>query len=184
MSIKVLIVEDSAVARELLNFIRGADPAVQVVGTADDGEQALQAVQKLRPDVVTMDIQMAKMDGYEATRRIMESWPTPIVVVSASVDAKQVATTFRALEAGALAAVEKPMGIEHRGYEEASRNLLQTVKLMSEVKVVRRRPRPDLDGLATAQALGGSTVPALTPTEIEIVVVGASTGGPPALQTI
>jgi len=101
MSIKVLIVEDSAVVRDLLEFILGSDPAIQVVGTADDGEKALQAVQKLKPDVVTMDIQMAMMDGYEATRRIMESQPTPIVVVSASVDAKQVATTFRALEAGA-----------------------------------------------------------------------------------
>jgi two-component system chemotaxis response regulator CheB len=173
MSIRVLIVEDSAVVRELLEFILGSDPAIQVVGTADDGAKALRAVQELRPDVVTMDIQMAKMDGYEATRRIMEKQPTPIVVVSASVDAKQVATTFRALEAGALAAVEKPMGLEHPRYAEAARNLIQTVKLMSEVKVVGRRRPP-----------GVATDPAITPADVDIVVIGASTGGPPALQTI
>jgi two-component system, chemotaxis family, protein-glutamate methylesterase/glutaminase len=185
MSIRVLIVEDSAVVRELLVFILGSDPAIQVVGTADNGEKALRAVQELKPDVVTMDIQMAKVDGYEATRRIMESQPTPIVVVSASVDAKQVATTFRALEAGALAAVEKPTGLEHPGYAEAARNLIQTVKLMSEVKVVKRsRPRHDREGLAPALALGVSTDPAITPADIEIVVIGASTGGPPVLQTI
>jgi two-component system chemotaxis response regulator CheB len=185
MSIRVLIVEDSAVVRELLGFILGSDPAIQVVGTADDGAKALRAVQELKPDVVTMDIQMATMDGYEATRRIMEKQPTPIVVVSASVDAKQVATTFRALEAGALAAVEKPIGIEHPGYAEAARNLIQTVKLMSEVKVVgRRRPHPDLESPAPALAPGVATDPAISSADVDIVAIGASTGGPPALQTI
>ena len=86
--IKVLIVEDSPVVRDLLTFILSSDPAIQVIGTASDGEEAVRAVREKRPDVVTMDIVMPKMDGFEATRIIMETTPTPIVIVSASWDSQ------------------------------------------------------------------------------------------------
>ncbi len=185
MSINVLIVEDVAVVRELLHKILGSDPAIRVVGTANDGEEALQAVADLKPHVITMDIHMAKLDGYEATRRIMESHPTPIVVVSATIDPREVATTFRALEAGALAAVSKPVGMGHPDFEEWARNFVQTVKLMSEVKVVRRHwPRqiPEIPALSSAPEAWNDL--RTIPEEIEVVAVGASTGGPPALKTI
>ena len=101
--IKVLVVEDSPVVREFLVHILGADPGIRVVGTARDGEEALEAIARQQPDVITMDVHMPKMNGLDATRRIMETRPTPIVVVSGSTDPRELATTFEAMEAGALA---------------------------------------------------------------------------------
>ena len=80
--IKVLIVEDSQVVRDFLTYILSSDPDIQVIGTASNGEEAVKAVRDKRPDIVTMDINMPKMDGFEATRIIMETTPTPIVIVS------------------------------------------------------------------------------------------------------
>lgn len=185
--IKILVVEDSPVVREFLIHILSADPDMRVVGTARDGEEALEAVRRHRPDVITMDIHMPKMDGLEATRRIMETDPTPIVIVSGSSDPREVATTFDAMEAGALAVLCRPAGIGHPLHEATAGELLQTVRLMSEVKVVRR----------WSQARRGAMTPGkLTPlpplkmaltgesAQARIVAIGASTGGPPALQTI
>lgn len=183
MSIRVLVVEDSAVMSEFLSNILNSDPALRVIGRARDGMEALQAVRSLKPDVVTMDITMPVMDGYEATRRIMETDPVPIVVVSVSVHPKELATTFRALEAGALAAVQKPAGIGHPDHEEMSKALVQTVKLMSEVKVVRRWPvsRKKVPGLSGIPSIDRYCPGAK---DIEIIAMGASTGGPAVLQTI
>jgi len=179
--IKVLIVEDSPVAREFLTYILTSDPEIRVVGVAKNGMEALEYVRQERPDVITMDIHMPVMDGFEATRHIMETMPTPIVIVSGSTGATEVASTFRAMEAGALAVVLRPPGINHEAFEAGSRELIRTVKLMSEIKVVRRIPRVARDRviappLAT-QALAGAAI-------IQAIAIGASTGGPPVLQQI
>ena len=100
--IRVLVVEDSPTVRELLVGILSSDPAIEVVGTAQTGEEAVEAVQRIRPDIVTMDIHMPRMNGFDATRRIMETYPTPIVIVSAA-DDKDTTKAFQAIEAGALA---------------------------------------------------------------------------------
>jgi two-component system chemotaxis response regulator CheB len=127
-----------------------------------------------------MDIHMPKMGGFEATRTIMESVPTTIVIVSASTGAKDVASTFQAMEAGALAVVLRPPGFGHPDHKAAAQELLQTVKMMSEIKVVRRFKHASK---AVPPAL--PPAPALPAARgFQLVAIGASTGGPPTLNTI
>lgn len=180
--IKVLIVEDSPVVRELLVYILSSDPEITIDGTANNGEEAVEYVKRKKPDVITMDINMPKMNGFEATRKIMEENPAPTVIVSGNWDTKEMATTFLAIEAGALAAVPRPRGIGHPDYENTAAELVRTVKLMSEVKVVRRwaRPRPEQGSPAASSEVKIGRAAA----EVRLVAIGASTGGPTALQTI
>jgi len=178
--IKVLIVEDSRVAQEFLAHVLGTDPAIQVVGLVSDGEEALQAVKEKRPDVVTMDIHMPRMDGFQATRLIMENVPTPIIIVSASSGAKEVTSTFQAMEAGALAVVLLPPGFGHPEHKAAVQELLRMVKMMSEIKMVRRFARPVKAALPVMPH--GLTLPA--DKVIQLVAIGTSTGGPPVLNKI
>lgn len=174
--IKVLIVDDSRVAQEFLAHLLTSDPSVQVAGVANNGEEALEMVRIKRPDVITMDIHMPGMDGFEVTRAIMETVPTPIVMVSASTTATEVASSFRMLEAGALALILRPPGIGQPGHETAARELLQTVKLMAEIKVVR---------LIRPMVRAGKAAPAAQKSAaIQLIAIGASTGGPPALLKI
>lgn len=180
--IRVLVVDDSAAMRELLVHILRSDPEIEVAGTAGNGEEAIGAVRDLRPDLVTMDIAMPRMNGMDATRRIMESCPTPIVLVTSSWDARAVETTFRALEAGALAVLATPNGPADPRHDEDAAELVLTVKLMSEVKVVRRwaRARP-AKGAAAPPAVEAKRMPGA---KIRVVAIGASTGGPVAIHTV
>ncbi len=180
--IKAVIADDSPVIREYLKHILESYPDLQVVGMANDGYETVKLVNRTKPDVVIMDINMPNMNGFQATRRIMETTPVPIVLVSASYDTKEAATTFQALEAGALTVMEKPVGIGDPDSEKLTREFIQTVKLMSEVKVVTRKP----------QFLGKKVIPSVpsrasslpTPTEVKLIAIGASTGGTLVLQTI
>ena len=179
--IKVLVVDDSPVVRDFLTHILSADPDIRVVGTACNGLESLEAAHRYRPDVITMDIHMPKMDGLEATRQIMETHPIPIVIVSGDFDSEHVAMTFDAMAAGALAVMNRPMGIGHPDHRETVSKLVNTVKLMSEVKVVRRMPRvPQADSVPRSAEMGLAYAPA----QVRIVAIGASTGGPPVIKTI
>ena len=104
--IRVLVVDDSPTVRELLARIFQSDPELQVAGVARDGVEAVTLAGQLRPDVITMDIRMPRMDGFQATKRIMQQVPTPIVVVSASVESEELRICFNAIQAGALTVVE------------------------------------------------------------------------------
>jgi two-component system, chemotaxis family, protein-glutamate methylesterase/glutaminase len=179
--IRVLIVEDSPVAQEFLTYIFASDPEIQVVGIAENGLEAIDLVNLKRPDVITMDIHMPIMDGFEATRKIMETVPTPIVIVSSSTRVKEVNSTFRAMEAGALAVILRPPGIGHPDYDSSSMELIRTVKTMSEIKVVRRFPERKRE---FAQSPPVAALAPVTVQGIQIAAIGASTGGPPALQKI
>ena len=180
--INVLVVDDSQVARMLLVHLLESDPGIRVVGAVSDGQSALDFVNKNQPDVVLMDIHMPNMDGFEATRRIMETQPVPIIICSATTNPKEVAITFRLMEAGAVACVEKPVAREHADFERLVADILQTVKLMSEVKVVRRWRRSPPTPIAPFMARPAELAPAHA--EIRVIGIGASTGGPPLLQSI
>ena len=173
--IRVLIVEDSLTIAAQLSAIIGASQGMKVVGCVGDGKSALEAVETLRPDVVTMDIHMPRMDGLEATRRIMESRPVPIVILSGTMR-DQAAATFRAVEAGALCFVRRPAGILLPDSDSEVAALIQTLRLMSEVKVVRRWKKTVREVAPSAEAAVGGRP--------RIVAIGASTGGPQALRTI
>ena len=179
--INVLVVDDSKVAQMLLASILESDPQIRVVGAVGDGQAALDFVEANMPDVVLMDIHMPGMGGFEATRRIMESHPVPIIVCSATANPQEVATAFRAMEAGALACVEKPVGSEHPDFAQMAAHLRQTIKLMSEVRVVRRWARTRLP--AAAPPVVRALQPARSPV-IKVIGVGASTGGPQVLQAM
>jgi len=181
-NINVLVVDDSDVARMHLIRILEADPQIRVIAAVNNGQAALDFINGNKPDVVLMDIHMPGMDGFEVTRRIMETQPVPIIICSATTDPKEVAITFRVMEAGAVACLEKPVRREHADFEEMAANLRQTVKLMSEVKVVRRwaRMRPASIHASVPLAAEWSRAPG----KIGFIGIGTSTGGPPVLQTI
>ncbi|HVT02072.1 MAG TPA: chemotaxis-specific protein-glutamate methyltransferase CheB [Thermoanaerobaculia bacterium] len=176
--IDVLVAEDSAVARMFLVQLLDSDPRLHVVGAVGDGQAAVDFVVASKPDVVLMDLHMPRLDGFEATRRIMETQPLPIVICSAVADPKAMDITFRALKAGAVACIEKPLGREHSDFDVMAAQLLETITLMSEIKVVRRLPRS-----RPAAALSPAVLKRPRE-EIKVIGIGASTGGPPVLQTI
>src|SRR5680860_193528 len=139
--IKILIVEDSPVMQQLLIYTISSDPDFKIVGVVHDGEEAIEAVKKLKPDVIAMDFQMPKLNGIEATKAIMSTNPTPIVIVTGSLTTKDQVLSFNIMEAGALAIIRKPPGITHPEYKTEAKHLIQTLKLMSEVKMVKRISR-------------------------------------------
>ncbi|GFO56448.1 chemotaxis response regulator protein-glutamate methylesterase [Geomonas sp. Red276] len=173
--IKVLVVDDSKVAREMITHILTADPDIKVIGTAADGYRALVALERQRPDVVTMDVHMPGLDGFATTREIMREHPVPVVIVTATLDPKADTALFRTLEAGALAILLKPPGFGHPDHARAAAELLQTVRLMSEVRVVRRSYRKSR---LTSPVKHEVTAPP------KLVAMGASTGGPVVVKNI
>jgi two-component system, chemotaxis family, protein-glutamate methylesterase/glutaminase len=179
--IRVLIVDDSKVIQEFLDYILSSDPEIQIVGIANSGYEAIELVKGRKPDVITMDINMPGIDGYMATRTIMETYPTPIVIVSGNSNAKEISNTFKAIEAGALAVVFRPPGLEHPQFASSCKELIQTVKLMSEVKVVKLLPqfRKERIKIVRMEEKFEDDI-----RRIRIVAIGASTGGPKALQII
>ena len=175
--IRVLVVDDSATVREYLAYLLGEDPSIEVVGTARDGLEAVDQAQRLKPDIIVMDVHMPRMNGYEATRQIMERAPTPIVMVSASSSRYEATQAFEALKAGALTVVEKPGGPDDPAQAESARRFVETVKLMAEVKVVRRWPRRE-------RPVPASPLSAKAERKIRVIAIGGSTGAPQVVADI
>jgi two-component system, chemotaxis family, protein-glutamate methylesterase/glutaminase len=179
--IKVLVVDDSPVVRGFLTHILETDPEIRVIGTARNGAEAVEAVEKQSPDLVTMDVHMPIMDGYEATRNIMETNPVPIVMVSGSVDFGEVSASFQALEAGALAIVSRPAGCGNPDHERNATELIRYVKAMAGVRLVRRWPRTLREAVPVPLP---ETAARREAPELKVVAIGASTGGPVVIQRI
>jgi two-component system, chemotaxis family, protein-glutamate methylesterase/glutaminase len=180
--IKVLVVDDSPVVRDLLKHILTLENEMVVIGEAKDGQEAVEFVERNKPDVITMDINMPRLNGFDATRQIMQKNPVPIVIVTASWDPSDLNKAWQAMEAGAVAAVEKPRYSTEENYRNNSKNIVDTVRLMSQVKVVRR--------WATKQKGLSANIPSdkvensISLPRYQIVAVGASTGGPPVIKEL
>lgn len=185
--IRVLVIEDSLTVRMYLIGVLRRDAAIEVVGAGSDGRQAVDLCRELRPDVVTLDVMMPRLDGVGATRQIMAFCPTPILIVSASCNRGDVYKTFDALAAGALDVIDKPCADESNEAWEGK--FLDTVKLVSHVKVIThplgrlrptREPPSPAPQAISPPALGDSAHDG----RYRLVAIGASTGGPGAVRTI
>lgn len=194
--IRVLVVEDSRTIRRYLVDVLSASPEFEVVGEAADGEQGARLCESLRPDVVTMDIVLPVMSGVEATEYIMAWCPTPIVIVSASVNRGEALKTYDALAAGAVDLIDKPTVDESAASWESA--FLARVRMVSRIKVIthprgRLKGSPRFDARTIAPAH-----PAASPSDgtspaprfssgfgtIRAIAIGASTGGPAAVAEI
>ncbi len=173
--IKVLIVEDSLVAQQLLTHILNGEPGIQVIGTASNGAEAIKFVNKTKPDVITMDFYLPDANGLQVARQIMETKPVPIIIVSAMWTADQYSEAFSLMDAGAVGTMKRPPGPGHSEHEGLAQELIQLVKSMSEIKVVRRSAKFKPKQFEVAQ------IPYMVR---RLVAIGASTGGPPVLDTI
>src|SRR5712664_1561470 len=188
---RVLIVDDSAFMCKVLETIFNADELLQVVGHAKDGREAVSLAESLKPDVITMDINMPHVDGLQATAEIMTTNPRPIVIVSS--ESKQgAASTLRALELGAIEFVAKPSSGIDLDMQNVKEELLRKVRMAAKVRVVRTASRLAM----TLQGANGSTTPAKPKPEprpapmipadqrFPVVVLGASTGGPATVMRL
>ena len=190
---RVLIVDDSAFMRKVLEQILNADDQLQVVGHAKDGREAVAMAESLKPDVITMDINMPHMDGLQATAQIMTTNPKPIVIVS-SESREGAAGSLKSLELGAIEFVGKPSSGIDLDMQNVKEELLRKVRMAAKVRVVRTASRL---ALTVQGASGGAapvkpapavrTVPApAIPADqrFPVVVMGASTGGPATVMRL
>ncbi|MBT0773617.1 chemotaxis-specific protein-glutamate methyltransferase CheB [Kineosporia sp. J2-2] len=181
-TVRVLVVEDSRTVRARIVAALRSDPAIEVVGEAGDGQAAVDECTRLRPDVVTMDMMLPGMSGLAATEHLMQYCPTPILVISSADNRAGFIDTMAALEAGAVDVLEKPLGRDPGGGNDAwDREFLRTVKLVAKIKVIRRighHPVP-------ADRQPALRAPAPDPARpYSVVAIGASTGGPTAVATV
>ena len=175
--IRVLVVEDSLTVRKRLVEVLSADPEMQVVGEAADGKTAIELCQRLRPDVLTVDMQLPVLSGLAVTEYIMAYCPTPILIVSASTNRGELYKTYDALAAGALEALDKPKGDETDMAWE--RTFVSILKLISRVKVITH-----LRGRLTSAAKISVSSALAAPGHYRLLAIGASTGGPAAVLEI
>jgi two-component system, chemotaxis family, protein-glutamate methylesterase/glutaminase len=196
---RVLIVDDSAFMRKVLETIISSDESLQVVGQAKDGREAVTLAESLKPDVITMDINMPHVDGLQATAQIMTTNPRPIVIVS-SESREGADSTLKALELGAIDFVPKPSSGIDLDMQSVREDLLRKVRMSAKVRVVRTASRlastvqnagstspfdtPRATSLPTARSAATTGSSASLEQRFPVVVLGASTGGPATVMRL
>lgn len=173
-----MIVDDSPTETLILKRILESEGDIEVIACAKNGLEAILLTEKLHPDVITMDIIMPLVDGIEAIKRIMSSCPTPIVVISSKLNDDVLNASFRALEAGALAVLDKPSHITSPDSKLQLKNMISTVRAMADIKVVKRR-----FAVKSSATLESGEVN-LREKHFEVIAIGASAGGPQVLKLI
>jgi len=198
--IKVVVVDDSAFMRKAISTMLAKDPEIDVVATARDGEEGLELIRKHNPDVVTLDIEMPRMDGLTALRHIMMEMPRPVLMVS-SLTNEGAEATLKALELGAVDFIPKQLSKVSLDIVKIEANLIAKVKVVASRRLVHSRPRsagivtrpatpasvPAFGRPEARAASAGAAGPAKSPGGVarrDVVVIGVSTGGPPAVQKV
>lgn len=177
--IKILIVDDSLISCNLLKHIIEKDPDLTVAGICSNGHDAIQWLASNNADVITMDIVMPKMNGFETTRKIMESKPVPVVIITSAFKTKDAELGFRAIEAGALAILEKPAGPGDALYQQKSQEIIQIIKTIKDVKLIKRN---FIHESAKTPRFNKNDPMAFQ--DFECIAIGTSIGGPAALMNI
>ena len=173
-NIRVLVVDDSKVMRLLLETMFSKASDFDLVGVADNGEQAVMMARQLKPDIITMDIMMPIMDGFEATQRIMSEFPIPIVVLSSLME-NMLEAVSKALTMGALAAFPKIFSSDGGVSSVSESEFLNSLRALSEVHVFRRQNKFNSDEPSNYPVLVNS---------VDVLALGVSTGGPEALTML
>lgn len=182
MKVKVLIVDDSAFMRNALASMLSSDPEIEVIGKARDGIEAIELVGKLRPDIVTMDVEMPRMDGITALKHIMEKDPVPVIMVS-SLTVEGAKVTLDALDIGAVDFIPKNLSDLSINIVKIKEILIDRIKQIAKRGIVKKRLRPATEPKPLEIP---NVMPVRTTGErrINLVAIGTSTGGPKALQEI
>lgn len=175
--LRVLVVDDSAYVRKVIKQMLSRSPFIEVVGTARDGLEALELVEQLQPDVLTLDLMMPQMDGVAFLQAQMERRPVPVVVVSIANEASDM--VLRALDAGAIDFVQKPTALATDKMFEVSDELIAKVKMAASVPLARLPVAPALPAVAPGQHRTSAQAGGL-----DMIVIGISTGGPQALKQV
>ncbi len=182
--VRVLVVDDSSSQRNMLIGMLETDPNIQVIGWASNGEEAIQAVNRLKPDLITMDLRMPVMDGLAASERIMRDNPTPILMVTGSVSRSNQHMIAQALNAGVLGILAKP----NAASSTAGAEFVRMVKGLSKIRIKGRHKRENPllvgDGLRPSPTKSNITTTFTPPNNIQIIGIAASTGGPAILEQI
>jgi len=174
--VRVLVVDDSALMRKLIPLILERDPDIEVVGTAMDGAFALRKITELQPDVVTLDLEMPRMDGIETLRMIMRIAPLPVIVFSTH--SKEGAySTFKALALGAIDFVAKPKEAAAGHLDPTAYQLIEKIKVAKRAGGPKKLPKMEVETLAPAKKRSRAALP-----PNRVIAIGISTGGPNALQ--
>jgi len=181
--VHVLIVDDSAVVRQTLSEVLGSDPEIEVIATAADPYVAAERIREQLPDVITLDIEMPRMDGLTFLQKIMTQHPIPVVICS-SLAEEGAQSTLKALEYGAVDIIAKPRLGSKQFLEESRITLCQAVKAAAAARLLPIRPARVVEPKLTADAMLSPATHAMAETTEKIVAIGASTGGTEALKTL